>query len=528
MIRFSRRTLLKLGGVAGASLATTLLRPSPARGKGGPVRRVIVIDAIGGVRWNATFDGQTNPRQNPWGQLDWKVVGRGAAPQWGFSRMLLQRPLPTSVVGWSDKVLPYLSKGDPAFYNTIQPELSQPSWKSALLPTLADIANDIAVVRVTANPGGTFDQDHASAQRTLRTGFAGGATGLVTAFKYSLQQQLGAAFDAAYGLGAVSIGQALWSLGAGKYSTARPIFLSSPTDLPTVDSTGTTSAWGRKLEARLDNAFALTRPADATLAVADYINDKNGADRHTGSLVDPSLVFSAQGPMTQALGTLTDGSTPVTNDMLGEVFGLSSSLAPADDILFDVYGALKGNGKPSWSPTPKSFELHGAVAVRLLQLGAAVVSLSLGAFDTHATEVVGLGAVPQTTQVVALGRLLCALNFALKNIADPGGPPGSSLWDTTVVVVCSEFGRGGANINDTGFNGVTEAAGSDHDEWSAWPIMGGPVNEGGKLLSDAATSHGYYHQNRIFSSILEGMGVTEANSPYLPYSLFPRIEGLLT
>jgi uncharacterized protein (DUF1501 family) len=131
-----------------------------------------------------------------------------------------------------------------------------------------------------------------------------------------------------------------------------------------------------------------------------------------------------------------------------------------------------------------------------------------------------------TTQVAALGRLLAGLAFTLQVVADPLAP-GSTLWDSTVVLACSEFGRGGTTVGPNGFNSQNGAndGGSDHDPWSAWPLFGGPVVAGGQLVADADGS--FYQQNRIFTTLLKGLGVDEENNTYLPYGTFPPIPGLL-
>jgi hypothetical protein len=69
-------------------------------------------------------------------------------------------------------------------------------------------------------------------------------------------------------------------------------------------------------------------------------------------------------------------------------------------------------------------------------------------------------------------------------------------------------------------------AGSDHDPLGGWPILGGPVIAGGRLMKDQ-TNCGFFHQNRIFTTVLKGMGIEDAKNPYLPYAIFPPISGLL-
>lgn len=532
----TRRGFLRAAGMAGAALAATLWLPRRARSsQAAPIKRVIIVNAPGAPRWSASFDAQADLKRNPWGLLPWATVGRGRAPDWGFSRMILQRPLAQSTTNWASNIYPYLQSDDPAHYNVAQSALKNPAWRGALLPTYADIAGDTAVVRLTGNPGGQFDGDHASASHTLYTGYRSGQVGLATVLHKALRDQLGAGFDTQYPLPAVSVGQPAWSFGVGDYAAARPIFLTSPAGLPTTDPGKSVAPWGRKAEAELDAAFQASRQAFMGQSAADFINDKMAGDAHVTQLINPALhlapniVMGMPQPNTAALGTLTDGTTPVTNDMLNEVFGLDNAITPAGDILFDCFGALASSSTPTWTATTtNNFGYSGALAIRMLQMGAPVVSVSMGSWDTHSYEVIDpQNKHPQTVQVVMLGRMLAALAFALKNIADPRAP-GQRLWDSTVVFVCSEFGRGGNNIGTNGFNSPSgqNDGGSDHDGFSGWPIFGGPVAAGGRLLTDSG-NNGFYHQNRVFTTVLKGLGIDDVHNSYLPYGTFPPIGGLI-
>ncbi len=527
----SRRGFLKTAGLASAALAASLWLPRRARSApgGGSIKRVVIVNAPGAPRWSATFDAQSDVMRNPWGLLPWSLVGRGAAPAWGFSRMLLQRPLEQTVTDWAGVMYPYLTSDDPAHYNVVQPSLvKNAEWKGALLPTYADLAGQVAVVRLTGNPGGQFDGDHASARHTLTTGFRSGQIGLLTAMHYALKNQLGGAFDSLYALPAVSIGEPAWSFGIGDYAGSRPIFLTSPTGLPTADPGTSLSPWGKQAEAELDAAFQASRQAFMAQSASDFINDKAAGDAHVSQLVNPALQLSNTKSTVATLGTLTDGTTAVTNAMLAEVFGLSSDVTPAGDILFDVFGALNSTPTPVWTAAQNPFALNGALAVRLLQIGSPMVSLSVGNFDTHSYEVIDPQAKkPQTVQTVQLSRVLTGLAFALQNVADPQAP-GQSLWDSTVIVVCSEFGRGGGNIGTNGFNSPNgqNDGGSDHDPFAGWPIFGGPVTAGGQLLTDTANG-GFFHQNRVFTTLLKGLGIDDLNNPYLPYGTFAPLPGLV-
>jgi hypothetical protein len=524
----TRRNFLRSALAGGAALAPTLWLAR--RGRGTPttprrVQRVLIVHAPGGVRWTASFDGQTDVQLNPWGILPWRLVGRGAPPAWGFSRMLLQKPLWQDATDWAGNLYPYLSSDDPTHYNVARPALA--TWKGATLPSLVDVAGRIAVVRVTGSPEGPFDTDHATASHTLYTGYRTGQAGLVTVLNDALRRQLGDSFDLVYPLPAVAVTQPGWSIGTGDLAASRPIFLASALALPTTQAGSSGGSWGRAVEAELDTRFAAARPQRDQQLLADFINDKTAADAHVPQLIDPALHL-AESPAgaSPALGALVDG-TPLSNDMLAEVFGLNGDATCAGDLWRDIFAAIQSSAQPTWTAADNPFGLNGALAVRLLQSGAPVVSITVGGFDTHSYEVIDPYLhEAMTTQVASLGRLLSGLVFALQAAADPLSPS-ASLWDSTVVVTLSEFGRGGADVGPNGFNSQSGAndGGSGHDPWAAWPIFGGPVIAGGQLLTDAGG--GFYQQNRIFTTLLKGLGVDAENSAYLPYDTFPPIPGLL-
>jgi hypothetical protein len=526
----SRRGFLKAAAATGAS--TVFWRRKALAGNTAPIKRLIVVHCPGAVRWDSCFDGQSDPFHNPWGILQQSLVGRGKQPAWGFSRMFQQRPLKIDSTGWATTIYPYLTSNSLADYNLSQPVLTTPGWKGAALPTLWDVNQDIAVVRCTANPGGEFNSDHNSASHTLFTGFSAGQVGVETAFQAALQAQLGSQFDTQYPLPAVAIGQEAWTYGVGAYASSRAMYLGNPLLLPTTNPGVTLPAFAKKIEGQLDNDYAHWLQTYMQQAVENFISDKASADVHIGQLVNPALHFESPQPTTSpSLGTLIDGSTAVTNQMLFELFGIDSASTPAGDILFDVFGALADVAASSatWVTGNHAFGLNGAVAIRLLQMGAPMVVVTQGSFDSHSYEVVGPASSGkfQATQVIQLGRLFATLNFALKNIEDPLSP-GQSLWASTVVMACSEFGRGGGNIGTNGFNSPDgqNGGGSDHDPWSAWPLMGGPLSAGGHLLVSSANA-GFYQQNCIFTTLMQGFGVSSCNNGYLPYGTFPTISGLI-
>jgi uncharacterized protein (DUF1501 family) len=85
-----------------------------------------------------------------------------------------------------------------------------------------------------------------------------------------------------------------------------------------------------------------------------------------------------------------------------------------------------------------------------------------------------------------LARALAGLSYALERMSHPEG---GTLWDHTLVVLQSEFGRD--NLMGNGYN---SGGGSDHtggpgSRYQAFPYLGGLVGQPGKMWgrTDPAT-----------------------------------------
>ncbi|WP_109806516.1 DUF1501 domain-containing protein [Sphingosinithalassobacter portus] len=121
----------------------------------------------------------------------------------------------------------------------------------------------------------------------------------------------------------------------------------------------------------------------------------------------------------------------------------------------------------------RNAQATGELAARLLADpgGSRVAMIETGGWDTHAQQRGRLGA-----QLGNLDRLIGALRDGL-------GP----LWDDTLVVVATEFGRT-VRVNGTG--------GTDHGTASCAMLLGGGV-AGGRVLADwPGLSDGALHENR--------------------------------
>src|SRR5262249_9889530 len=158
------------------------------------------------------------------------------------------------------------------------PSLS--TWNGLSLPTYADIAGEVAVVRVTGNPGGPFEGDHRAAGTALATAFNGGGdTGIVTAIYDALKRQYGGPGDSYYSLAPILTGEAsTFGIGSGEYGSSRPIDL-IPTNLPTSDASKTVTAWGRKAETAIDTVTTNGLHPLMAQPVLDFMNDKAALDK---------------------------------------------------------------------------------------------------------------------------------------------------------------------------------------------------------------------------------------------------------
>jgi hypothetical protein len=540
----SRRTFLKSAAAAGAVASSTLWLPRHTRASSpaGPIRRIIIINAPGGVRWATHWDGAGDVVHNPWGIVNnptsrtWTspavtgAAGAAKAPAFGLSRMLVQKPQWTKDTDWPS-MYAYLSSDAAADYNLSRPQMSAawtPAGKPTVIPNALDMAASTSVVRLTANPGGTFNSDHLSATHQLVTGLPAGQVGVVTAMQHALETALGSAFASTYAMPAVSMGPAGWALGAGDFAKSRPIYLGGA--LPDTDPGNSVARWGSPLEGDWDQDLLASMQQYAGQSIADYVNDKVNGDAHVKQLVLPSLHLGAN--PTATFGTLIDGHTPVTNAMLWEVFGLGSAATVAGDPYWDVYASDQSTLTPSWA-AGSSFGTGAATAVRFLQMGSPVVSLGLNVtYDSHSGEVQNFTTFrTQAGCAVAVQRTLAGLAFALQRIGDPLAPT-KSLWDSTVVFVCSEFGRGSGSPNGFASPTGADGGGSGHGEWSAWPVLGGPVLGGGTIIKDPTADPttnpaGFFSQSRLYTTLLAGMGVSGSNSTYFDYSQLPPIAGSL-
>lgn len=116
----------------------------------------------------------------------------------------------------------------------------------------------------------------------------------------------------------------------------------------------------------------------------------------------------------------------------------------------------------------------GKLAAQLLTPanGARIMLIETGGWDTH------------SAQVARLNTQLRSLDALLGGLVDGLGP----LWQQTLVIVATEFGRTAA-VNGTG--------GTDHGTAGAALLLGGALAKGGQVLADwPGLAHGALYEGR--------------------------------
>jgi hypothetical protein len=447
---------------ASAAAGATLWLPRRARGElRGALRRAVVLYLPGGVRWEASFHAAESQVRNPYGRLPLSLVPEGQRAH----QRTPGRPWPVSRI-FHQRLraadADRLCSEDAADYCFAQPRLSRWPGQPAL-PSFISLAPQIGVLSCDADPGGPTVPallTHMPAQRRLFTGSPAGERGLATLVTAALRGRTR--------LPAVVVDAPGFAMGAG--GEAQPLSWYSVLGPPPIDALRQLGPDG-------------AREAAEALAVDTA-------------------------PPETAYGATVDGA-PLTHAMLRQLFGTTEEDAVAGDPLRELLGPSSGGDD--------AFGWQGARAVRLLQLGAPFVCLSAGDFDTHCGE-----RTAGAAQMVRVGRLLAGLAFALRHVADPD--TGAPLWDSTLVMVVSEFGRRGPNLLPDGFN---PTGGSDHAREQHVPMMGGPLLLPGQVIDDGGRP---YHANRVWTSLLSAMGLEvdiDMDEPGLRRRDFPEIPGLL-
>ena len=455
--------LIKRRSFLQASAAAGAMLWLPGRAHGdvrGAVRRAVVLYLPGGVRWEASFAAAESALHNPYGRLPWSAVPKTLrAHQWTAGR-----PWPMSSVfhrRWLGREdAERLHVEDATDCCFAQPRLAR--WPGEpVLPSFVSLAPQLSVLACDAEPNQPTQPEHLEHLPAQRRICTGSPTG-------------------DRGL-----------------ATLATVALRGRTRLPptVVDAPG--FALGATDASQPLCWYSLLGPPTDALAALG-IDDAQAAV--AGLAVDTA-------PPQTAYGTTTEGA-PLTHAMLRQLFGTTDEDRVAGDPLREILGpSAAGDDLFGW---------QGARAIRLLQHGAPLVFLAAGDFDTHSDER-SLGAA----QLVRVARLLSGLSFALHSVADPD--TGAPLWDSTLVLLVSEFGRRGPNLLPDGFN---PTGGSDHAREQYIPMMGGPLRLPGQRLDDGGRP---YQTNRVWTSLFSAMGVPlDVADQGLHRRYAPEIPGLLS
>jgi hypothetical protein len=385
-MRIRRRDFLRTTA-AGAAFALIGLSRKSGRAEGPPrARRVLLVNAGGGLRSSAAFNASTKQKFNPWG-----VRGQAGVLRLG------------NVLRADDDVVTYTAA----------------SWPGGgSVPAIEQAAASFAIIAATdhAPDGSARAGDHTDDVPRMATGYFGrpDAPGVVTA----LNRFLGGAAPAPV----ATIGGGGFDISPPAWVSDRPIGLYFDA-LPAQPPMAGSETVGQPLEDALDNALLGRSRHFTREAVQGLINTKATLRRFGPVLADKRLRFDNDAYLGETLGGITN------------------------QMLLEAVGNAPGAGRDAGAR-------NVALGLRLLQLGSPAVSVSIGGFDTHDSEVQKAPAL-----YTRFARFVAGVHFALGRMPDPEG---GTMLEHTLVVTTSEFGRNGT---DGGFNG---ADGTDHGNGSGW------------------------------------------------------------
>ncbi len=447
-----RRGLLGAAATAGGlAFLPSIFMPRTARADlrpGAPATRVLILNMSGGIRSSAAFHASTRKKYNPYGLIT-EVSG---------TELQLGRYL--------DDYCPAIGETAPAPASTYA---LPGAWNGLALPRLRDLASAFSVIATWSPERG----DHIVARTKEPTGSsAGDEPGILTRIGAGLYDALKkeADFPTFHLVPAANFGK------TGAFGRFAPVTLNGPGSLPGGEDYAlnrgeieqlTGHDWAKDDADRgtLDEAV-IARRAKSGRELAQQLALHRRAARDIGAtLAQPFVNVASIDAQNAVLGKVdvNGQQTDLTNRMLRDLF----------------LTTLAGAGTPT-EHMAYPFAMDAAIAVRLLQLKSRAVCLEMGSWDYHSGEIDG------RPLFAFLGRLWAALAWLLKRIPDPE-VQGKSLFDTTLVLTMSDFGRD-AGSEQTGYNG---GGGSDHGAdpscyTLAHAVMGAGV-KGGKLRSKVST-----------------------------------------
>jgi hypothetical protein len=437
----ARRDLLKLAA-AGAGLLFLPSIASVARAdrRAGAAKRVLVLNLSGGVRSSAAFLASQQKKYNPFGLIE------NAGTRAPLGKLLDDHPTGGTPLADADYTL-------------------GPAWGGERVPRFRETARELAVL-------GTWDPergDHLRSRVLEPTGSsAGDRAGILTRIAAGLGERATEVLP--FHLApAAAFGQ------AANLARYAPISLASPQSLPAESAAGaaegqaTGNDWARDdaMRERLDRGVIAKRARNGK-ALAEVFSIHRRGSRQIGRRLAEKWVNVGKADAEYrdaAFGAVKIGGVdkPLTNAMLHELF------------------AMTLGGRAAEANVHYPAALNAALAIRLLQLGSPAVSLEIDGFDLHSDE---RKDAPPLYRF--LGRLWATLGWLMKRVPDPQAP-GRSLFDTTLVVTMSDFGRDPGSTS-TGYNG---GEGSDHGTdascyYLAHAAMGGGVR-GDRIVGEVST-----------------------------------------
>jgi hypothetical protein len=313
----TRRNLIKLSAAAGAAALVGLGRKS-ARGAGpARARRVLILNAAGGMRTTTAFHASPLRSLNPYG-----VLGTAGALRLG------------SVLRADETFLSYAA----------------PSWGAGTtVPPIDQAARGFAIVAATDHrpDGGYRPGDHRDDGSRMGTGYYGryDAPGLLT----FINRFLGPQADAPV----VTIGGTDFEAAPPAWVVDRPIGLYFA-GLPGAPPTGGSATVGRPLEDALDARVLARRKNLAREAIQGLVTTKGTVRRFGPLLADRRLRFDSEAFLAEEL-------RGISNRMLLEAVGNPAGMdLPLDGDARNVALALRllQFGSPGVCVSMGGFDTH--------------------------------------------------------------------------------------------------------------------------------------------------------------------------
>lgn len=480
-----RKFLAAAGASAGVAFLPSIVVPKLARADlraNAPAMRVLVLNLLGGIRSSAAFHASSLKKYNPYGLI------AEAQGEFRLGRFL-------------DDYCPSVGQNTPADASTYA---LPGAWNGLSLPRLRDVANKFSVIATWGPDRG----DHILSRTKEPTGSGGGdEPGILTRIGAGLFDALknDVDFPAFHIAPSANFGKA-WST----FARFAPVTLAGPGSLPgggdaTIDrnevETLTGHDWAKDDldRGRIDQAIIAKRTRSARDLAEQLALHRRAAREIGATLAQPFVHVDSLDSQNAVLGKVqtNQGLVDLTNKMLRDAMltTLQDAQNPIDHMAY-------------------SFAMDAAIAVRLLQLKSRAVCLEIGSFDYHSGEIDG------RPLYSFLGRMWAALGWLLARIPDPEAP-GKTLFDTTLVLTMSDFGRDPGSVA-TGYNG---GGGSDHGAdpscfTLAHAVMGAGV-KGGRLISKVSTdtyradqADVTYGARNLLAMILWSLGLDHQNGEW--------------